>query len=167
MDERRAPGHHAEVTIPEAPEPTLLRSGAARGLLLATGFVFVGLAAVGAVLPVLPTTPFLLVAAACFARSSPRFYRWLLENRVFGPLIRHWRDTRSIPRRAKLAAIVLIAAVGGTSVVFFLTHVWARAAVSAVLLALIVWLARVPSSEARRPPLAADSAAVEGQLGEG
>ena len=124
-----------------------LAPGGLRGLLLVTGFVFVGLAGLGAVLPVLPTTPFLLVAAACFARSSPRFYAWLLSNRLFGPLIRDWRAHRTIPRGAKVWAIGMIAVVGGSSVAFFLTNPWARLAVGATLLALIGWLLWVPTSE--------------------
>ncbi len=114
-------------------------------MLLSTGFVFVGLAALGVVLPVLPTTPFLLVAAACFARSSPRFYEWLLSNRVFGPLIRDWREYGCIPLRAKLLAVVLIAAVGGSSAVWFVQPVWGKVGLVALLSVLVVWLLRHPS----------------------
>ncbi|MGB1199765.1 MAG: YbaN family protein [Thalassotalea sp.] len=73
------------------------------------GIFFVGLAALGVVLPLLPTTPFLLVAAACFAKSSPRFHKMLLENKVFGPLIYHWQASRSIPKRAKVIALLSMA----------------------------------------------------------
>ncbi|MDZ4366451.1 MAG: YbaN family protein [Afipia sp.] len=76
-----------------------------RILLLALGFVFVALGFVGAFLPVLPTTPFLILAAACFARSSPRFEAWLLEHERFGPTLRAWRSRGAIPRNAKLAAL--------------------------------------------------------------
>ena len=114
---------------------------------MGTGFLFVGLAAVGAVLPVLPTTPFLLVAAACFARSSTRFYDWLLANRVFGPLIRDWRETRSIAKPVKVAAIVMIGLVGGSSVVFFVANPWGKLAVGATLLTLVVWLLRIPTTD--------------------
>ncbi len=75
-------------------------------LLKITGIFFVGLAALGAVLPLLPTTPFLLVAAACFAKSSPCMHQMLLQNKVFCPLIYHWQQSRSIPKRAKIVALL-------------------------------------------------------------
>jgi uncharacterized membrane protein YbaN (DUF454 family) len=117
-----------------------------RWLLLATGLAFVGLAALGAVLPVLPTVPFLLVAAACFARSSTRFYRWLLSNRLFGPLIRDWRETRTIPLRAKLSAITLVALVGGSSVLFYIANPWVKLGVGAILIGLIGFLLGLPTA---------------------
>jgi uncharacterized membrane protein YbaN (DUF454 family) len=63
-----------------------------RALLMAVGFIAVALAVLGIVLPLLPTTPFLLLAGYCFARSSPRFLRWLLSHRVLGPYIRSYRE---------------------------------------------------------------------------
>lgn len=59
---------------------------------------------IGVVLPLWPTTPFALLAAWCFARSSPRFEAWLFRHPVFGPVIRGWRERRAIPRSAKAAA---------------------------------------------------------------
>jgi len=70
------------------------------------GLFFVGLAILGAILPILPTTPFLLVAAACFAKSSPRLHKKLLENKTFGPMIYHWQATRSIPKKAKIISLL-------------------------------------------------------------
>lgn len=74
-------------------------------LLKIVGLFFVGLAFIGAFLPLLPTTPFLLVAAACFAKSSPRMHKMLLANKVFGPMIYHWEQSRSIPKRAKIVSL--------------------------------------------------------------
>jgi len=72
------------------------------------GLGFVALGAVGVVVPGLPTTPFLLLAAGCFARGSPRLEAWLLADPVFGPLIREFREHRSVPLRAKVLALVLM-----------------------------------------------------------
>lgn len=72
------------------------------------GFLFVGLGLLGAILPVLPTTPILLLAAFCFARSSERLHRWLLERPVVGPVISDWEQYRVIERRPKLLASTLI-----------------------------------------------------------
>ncbi len=76
-----------------------------RQVYLALGLICVALGAIGAFLPVLPTTPFLILAAACFARSSPRLESRLLNHPQFGPALRAWRERNAIPRRAKLAAL--------------------------------------------------------------
>ncbi len=86
-----------------------------RAVWFTVGFVALLLAALGAVLPLLPTTVFLLVAAFAFARSSDRWHAWLLSHRVFGPLIADWRDHRAIDRRAKILSAASMAAVFGIS----------------------------------------------------
>jgi uncharacterized protein len=69
------------------------------------GSIALTLGALGVILPLLPTTPFVLVAAFAFARSSPRIHKWLLRNRAFGPLINDWRKYGAIGRRAKAASV--------------------------------------------------------------
>lgn len=82
-----------------------------RFIWLTAGVMAVAIAALGVVLPLLPTTPFLLVAAFAFARSSERMTDWLHDHRIFGPLIGNWRRDGSIGRGAKWAAVaVMIAA---------------------------------------------------------
>ncbi|QBQ55595.1 YbaN family protein [Nitrosococcus wardiae] len=82
------------------------------------GFAFTGLATVGVILPLLPTTPFLLLAAGCFAKSSPRLHQMLIENATFGPMIKNWHEHRTIPLRAKIIAILSLIFFGGYSVIF-------------------------------------------------
>ncbi len=75
-----------------------------RPLLLAAGWVFTALGVIGLVLPLLPGTVFLILAAWCFSQSSPRFETWLLEHPRLGPHVRRWRDTGAISRQAKWLA---------------------------------------------------------------
>lgn len=72
------------------------------------GWFFVVLGTIGAVLPVLPTTPFLILALALFARSSPRFHGMLLNNRWFGPTLKQWEESKTLDRKIKLKALFLI-----------------------------------------------------------
>ncbi|PDS40588.1 hypothetical protein CO662_34410 [Rhizobium anhuiense] len=88
-----------------------------RGLMIAVAWASVALAVVGAFLPLLPTTPFLLLSAGIFARTSPRFEAWLLSHPTFGRPIKSWRERRAIPVRAKAAAVV-------TMILSFLVLVW-------------------------------------------
>lgn len=80
-----------------------------RAMWLGLGFFFVALGFIGALLPLMPTTIFLILAAGCFARSSPRFEAWLLDHRQFGPTLRAWRAEGAIGRRAKAMACTGIA----------------------------------------------------------
>lgn len=89
-----------------------------RWLYLGAGFLLTGLAVVGLFLPLLPTTPLLLLAAACFARSSEKWHRWLTEHNVFGPIIRNWHENRCIPRRAKITAVASIILFGTYAIGF-------------------------------------------------
>lgn len=81
-----------------------------RRLYLAAGLFCVGCGAIGAALPLIPTVPFLLLAAFCFARSNPAWERRILDHPTFGPQVRDWRERRAIPRRAKLLAIASLVA---------------------------------------------------------
>ncbi|MFT4251413.1 MAG: YbaN family protein, partial [Caulobacter sp.] len=87
-----------------SPDPEPRRTGLHRGIWLAMGLACVALGFVGAVVPLMPTTVFLIMAAACFARSSPKLEAWLLDHPRFGPTLRAWRRDRAIPPTAKLMA---------------------------------------------------------------
>jgi hypothetical protein len=116
-----------------------------RAIFFVAGVVSLALGIVGAFLPVLPTAPLVLLAAACFARSHRPFHEWLLGHRLFGPTLREWNEHRSIPRRTKWFAIAMMAAGLGTSIVFFVEPAWLDAALAAAGLAVGVWMYRLPS----------------------
>ncbi len=82
------------------------------------GFLFLGLAILGALLPVVPATPFLLLAAWFFSRSSEKWHQWLLRSELFGPIIRNWETSRCVGRRTKVVSIALMLGMGGTSIAF-------------------------------------------------
>ena len=109
-----------------------------RLLFFILGSIFVALATIGVLLPLLPTTPFLLLAAACYARSSSRFHTWLLANRIFGPTIRQWQESRSIALWTKFIAIFMLVATLGSSVIFFVP-LWP---VKLLLIAVGIWVIR-------------------------
>ncbi|MCB1361380.1 MAG: YbaN family protein [Rhodobacteraceae bacterium] len=106
--------------------PTIRRSA---WLLL--GLVCVAVAVVGIFLPLVPTTPLLLLAAFCFARSSPRLEMWLVEHPRLGPPIRDWRAEGAISRRAKGLALVAMGAAFGLSLILGVPArvLWIQAAV--------------------------------------
>ena len=96
-----------------------------RRLYLAAGVLFVGLGAVGAILPLLPTVPFLLLAVFCFARSNPEWERRIIEHPTWGPQIEDWRERRAIARKAKVGAVAtLLAGVGFTWFTLGAPWVW-------------------------------------------
>lgn len=89
-----------------------------RQLLIVAGTVFAAIGIVGIFIPILPTTPFLLLAAACYMRSSERFYRWLLNNRLFGAYIRNYIEGRGMPLKIKIITILLLWTTIGLSASF-------------------------------------------------
>ena len=97
------------MTTPPPPQPTsgeLHRSRLMRALLWVAGSIALVLGLIGVVLPGLPTTPFILLAAACYAKASPRLHRWLLTHRWFGPMLRDWERDHSLTKRSKTIAVV-------------------------------------------------------------
>ena len=109
------------------------------------GVLALVLGAIGIVLPGLPTTPFVLLAGACFVRASPRAHAWLLANRTFGPMVRQWEETRSITRRVKRTALVTMAATGLFSVWWLADRPWLQAAVLAGIAIGTLTVLRLPS----------------------
>ena len=110
----------------------------------ALGWIMVALGFIGAVLPIMPTTIFLILAAGCFSHSSPRFEAWLLDHRWFGEPIRRWRERGAIPRKAKIIAIGSMT--GGYLVMLATTRPawWVDLVVAAALLGCAVFVATRP-----------------------
>jgi uncharacterized protein len=131
-------------------EPAEHRSRWVRAFFLAAGTVALALGLIGIFLPLLPTTPFVLLAAACYARGSRRFYDWLLAQRTFGPIIHEWQHHRSIPYKTKITAIVLMSLTLGVSIVFFVQPLWLKGLLALMGVGLAVWMYRMPSRD--RPP---------------
>ena len=118
-----------------------------RNMFRLLGFGFLGLGAVGIFLPLLPTTPFVLLATACFARSSERWHRWILANPTFGPMVRNWEEKRCISRRVKLIAYLSMAAVGGFSVFYAVEPAWAKVTGGILILVGLVTVSRLDTCD--------------------
>lgn len=119
--------------------------------LLGTGIVSLVFGVVGIVVPLLPTTPFLLLSAACFARSSDSFYDWLIGHRWFGQYIQSYRSGRGIPLKAKLVTIALLWLSITSSVIFFVDVVWAKIAMLSVAICVSYYLWSRPTLKSDSP----------------
>ena len=89
---------------PKQPRSSRLK----KGLFVAAGTASLALGCVGIILPILPTTPFLLLSAACYYKGSERMHRWLLNNRLFGSYIRNYKEGRGLPLKTKVFTLALL-----------------------------------------------------------
>lgn len=119
-----------------------------RMLYLTSGSMALALGALGVVLPLLPTTPFILLSAFCFARSAPRAHTWLLRSRLFGPILAEWQEHRAVPHRAKVTAIATVILAFGLTVATAVGSGPGRILLAVLGVALVVFLARLPSRDA-------------------
>lgn len=132
---------------PRSAKPDVHSSPFIRGLYIAGGVASLVLGLAGIVLPVLPTTPFILLAAFCFARASPKLHQWLLESRTFGPMVREWEQHRAIPWRTKLTGIALMSTTMAVSIVFFVRPWPLQLGLGLLGVGLAIWLYRIPSRD--------------------
>lgn len=116
-----------------------------RALWLATGVLSLATGIVGIFVPVLPTTPFVLLAAFCYSRASLRLHAMLVGHRLFGPLIREWHESHSIPPRAKIAGLTLMAMSFASSIYVVRDRPWLQLFLLALGVGFATWLARIPS----------------------
>lgn len=137
--------------MPAAPPspPGLARSRVARGGYLLLGLFFVALGVIGAFLPVMPTTIFIILAAWSFGKSSPRLEKWLLNHRIFGPPLRAWRAEGAIPHVAKIVAVTSMAS--GYALFLWQAHPasWLAALVALILLACATYVLSRPAPARR------------------
>jgi len=116
-----------------------------KALWISLGSFFVALAAVGVALPGIPTTPFLILAAACYIRSSQKLYDWLISNKTFGPYLKDYREGKGIPKKAKGLAIIMIILFVGSSVIFGIENLNLKIAVGVLgLTGLLYVIFKVP-----------------------
>jgi uncharacterized membrane protein YbaN (DUF454 family) len=116
------------------------------------GFIFVGLATLGVFLPLLPTTPFLLIAAGCFAKSSDEWYQWLISNRSFGPIIKNWYENKCLSYSTKAVAISSIIVFGGISILFAVSHVYLRLFGTLIIITGLYFVSRIKVCQSQLPP---------------
>ena len=123
------------------PEPE--RRPLVRWLWIAAGWGALALGAIGVVLPLLPTVPFVILAAFCFSKGSKRWERWLLEHRTLGPYVRDWREHHAVPLGAKkLATVMMAGSCIGAYFVAPLQYAWIP---TAACTAVAIWLWRLPT----------------------
>jgi hypothetical protein len=117
-------------------------------IVLGTGFLAIG--AIGIALPGLPTTPFLLLAAATYARSSPRLHRWLLDHPTLGPHIRRFQQHRSVALNVKIWTLMLAWAVLGAMALFVVDQLWLRLLLLGLALAKSAFMVRIKTAKPDR-----------------
>ncbi len=127
---------------------TVVENRALRFLLMAVGWLWVGIAFVGVAVPVVPTVGPIIAAAFCFSKSSERFDHWLLNSRAFGPIVRDWREGNGFTVGAKVVAVIAILISFGISTTFVLTHVYARTIMWAFAAGLVVFILTRPTKRA-------------------
>lgn len=96
-------------------------------LLIAAGFTSLSAGVIGIFVPVLPTTPFFLLAAGCFMKSSDKLYRWLTSHKKFGPYIDNYMKHGAVSKRSKVVSILILWTVMLSTIVFGITHLWLKA----------------------------------------
>jgi len=112
-------------------------------LLIVFGTLCVALGTIGMFLPLLPTTPFLLLAAICYARSSEKFYHWLMTNRWFGEYIRNYREGRGIPIKHKVLTVLLLWLTIGSSAWIAVSRWWVRLILFGIAVGVTIHLVKI------------------------
>ncbi|MGD8639438.1 MAG: YbaN family protein [Gammaproteobacteria bacterium] len=117
----------------------------AKPLYVILGLLSLILGIIGIALPLLPTTPFILLSAFCFSRSSDRLYNWLTTNETFGPVVLQWQQHRVLSTKVKKRAIAMIVVTFSITVLFFVEIIYVRFLLLFIAVVLITYLIRLPS----------------------
>lgn len=117
-----------------------------KSLLTMGGCLAVALAVLGVFLPLLPTVPLLLLAAACFARSSPRFHQWLLAHPHLGPMVQQYQNGQGIPKNVKIRAIAILWISMSLSILL-VGKIWALLLLASIGSAVTLYLLKLPTAE--------------------
>lgn len=123
-----------------------VKNDLARAALIALGWLAVAAGVAGIFLPLVPTVPFLLLAAACFARSSARFHAWLVDHNYLGPLVRDYLNGTGIPARVRLTAVGMVWVSFPTSALFFARATWLRLVLVAIAIGITLYLFSLPTA---------------------
>ncbi|NLP27642.1 MAG: DUF454 domain-containing protein [Clostridia bacterium] len=118
-------------------------------LLIVIGIVAMGLGMLGIILPVLPTTPFLLLSAACFIRSSEKLYNFLITNKYFGHYIKDYREGKGIPKKTKVIALVMLWATILPCIVFFIDKLIIQLVIFAIASTVTVYIIKIKNKEVK------------------
>jgi len=129
--------------LPARAVPRVAATRTGRVAWATAGHLFVALGVIGAFVPLMPTTVFLILAASCYARSSERLYRWLLGHPWFGPVLRDWLEHRAMRVRPKVIAIATVVVVFALSI-FAIPLTWVRVIHVMIGLTLVAFLLRIP-----------------------
>jgi uncharacterized membrane protein YbaN (DUF454 family) len=134
------------INQPQPPTSKLKKQRIVRVLLMVAGTICLTLGAIGVFLPILPATPFLLLAAACYMRSSERLHKWLISNRWFGEYIKNYQEGRGIPVRTKVIALSTLWIAIGYSTFFVVDEfLFAQIALLLIAIGVTVHLVRLPN----------------------
>ena len=118
-----------------------------RGILIISGSIFVGIGMIGIIVPLLPTTPFLLLAAACYLRSSKKFYNWLLNNKRFGPYITNYLEGKGLSLKIKLYAISMMWIMILLSVILFVENLFIRIILMVIAFLVYIYLMTIKTNK--------------------
>ncbi len=114
-------------------------------LLIIAGIISVFLAFLGIFLPILPTTPFLLLAAFLFSKSSDKFYNWLINNKLFGSFIKNYREGKGVSRQAKFISLTSLWLIMGSTIIYAVHNIYIRILLLIIAIAVTIHLLMIPT----------------------